>query len=120
MPIDDSWLDTWSADIEQRAQRAKALAQQMAGVSATASTPDSAIRVKVDNGGVIQDLVLGEGAMRMRPNDLAAAILATARRAQADLARRAAAIVDQTIGLDTESGRAVLLAYQQRFAADGS
>ena len=50
--------------------------------------------------------------------DLAAAILQVVRRAQAGLVDQVAAAIEETVGLGSETGRAVLDSFAHRFAAD--
>ena len=67
----------------------------------------------------IQGLTLDE-AIRERPAESTAReILATLRTAQDALATQAGAATAETVGRDSETGRAVLAAYAGRVADDG-
>ncbi len=108
-------LRTWSDRVAGRADGAAALADRVAGITATAVGADEAIRVTVGSSGALTDLQLTDRVQRMSGADLAAAIMRTARRAQANLTAQVAAAVDETIGVDSETGRAVLDSFEQRF-----
>ncbi len=120
MPLDDiaddaeRWVEDWSAAATARAAKAQALADQAAQVSVSAANPDGSVEVTVAASGAMTDLRLGE-AIRKRPVDeVAADILATMRRAQAKLAGRMAEIAAQTVGADSEAGRAVVAGFERR------
>jgi hypothetical protein len=59
--------------------------------------------------------VRGLGAPGLRGAELSRQILAVMRRAQADLSGQVAAQVRETVGADTETGRAVIHSFEARF-----
>ena len=68
---------------KRRKEAARTAERQALGVSGEASSADGAVRVAVDAGGMVTDLVLTAKAMRKEPGDLAGLITAVARQAAA-------------------------------------
>lgn len=66
------------------------------------------------SGGLV-GLRLEPGAARLPMDDLADAILRTMRRAQSRLVEQVADIAAQTVGADSESARAVIASFEQRY-----
>jgi hypothetical protein len=112
-------MRSWSAQVSGRTAAAAALADRVASLSASATGAGGAIRATVASSGILTGLELGE--VRLTGADLAAEIIRTMCRAQAGLTERVAEAVDETVGADTETGRAVLDSFAQRFpdAPDG-
>ncbi|GAA0796641.1 YbaB/EbfC family nucleoid-associated protein [Spirilliplanes yamanashiensis] len=108
-------LRAWSARPSGRADAAAALADRVAGISATATGAGDAIRVTVGSSGALTDLQLADRVQRMTGAELAGEIVRTMRRAQANLTTQVAAAVDDTVGGESETGRAVLDSFAQRF-----
>lgn len=118
--LDDAeeWVRSWSSQVSGRAEAAAALADRVAGLTASATGDGGAIRVTVGSSGNVTGLALEDRVQRLPGQDLAAEILRTMRRAQAGLPERVAEAVDETVGADTETGRAVLASFAQRFPAE--
>ena len=93
-----------------RAERAATLSRRVAALTGAAESPDGSIRVTVDASGRMSTLSLSD-------EDLARRVRAVLRRAQADLARQVAVQVSETVGADSETGRAVLHSFETRFPA---
>jgi DNA-binding protein YbaB len=113
------WVDGWQATIEAQAERAKAMAARVAGLEIGAVSDNGLVEVVVTSTGALSDLRLDEAVRRQPAADTAAQVLATMRAAQASLARRVAAAVEETVGRDSEVGRAVIDAYARRGVTDG-
>lgn len=111
----EEWVRSWTAQVSAQAEAAATLADRVAGLSATATGVDGAVRVTVASTGAVTDLRLDDRVHRLSGADLAAQILAAMRRAQAGLADQVAAAVRDTVGPDSESGRAVLHSFAHRF-----
>jgi hypothetical protein len=118
--VDDAeeWVRSWSSQVSGRAEAAAALADRVAGLTAAASGADGAIRVTVASSGNITGLELADAVQQYAGADLAAQILQVMRQAQAGLRERVAEAVDETVGAETETGRAVLDSFAQRFPAE--
>ena len=115
--LDDAeeWVRSWSAQVSGRAEAAAALADRVAGLTSSAAGDDGNIRVTVASSGNVTGLELTDRVQRLSGADLSAEILRAMRRAQAGLAERVAQAVDETVGADTETGRAVLDSFTRRF-----
>lgn len=107
-----------SSQVSGRAEAAAALADRVAGLTSSATGEDGAITVTVASSGNVTGLMLQDRVQRLPGADLSAGILQVMRRAQAGLSERVAEAVDETVGADTETGRAVLDSFAQRFPAD--
>jgi hypothetical protein len=109
-------MRSWNAQVSGRTEAAAALADRVASLSASATGADGAIRATVASSGILTGLELGD--VGLTGEDLAAEILRTMRRAQAGLTERVAEAVDETVGADTETGKAVLESFAQRFPTE--
>jgi hypothetical protein len=107
-----------SPDAGRASGAATALADRMATLSSSADGDEGAIRVTVASSGNLTGLELDDRVQAYHGADLAAAILRVMRRAQAGLVDRVAAAVDETVGAGSETGRAVLDSFLQRFATN--
>ena len=79
---------------------------------------DGAVHVTVASTGAIVGLRLDERVRGLAVDELAREILTTTRRAQSRLADEVAGALTDTIGADSETGRAVLGTYAYRFPAE--
>jgi hypothetical protein len=118
LDADQDAMRSWSEQVSGRTEAAADLADRVATLSASAAGGDGAIRVTVSSSGVLTGLELDDRVHRLPSRDLAGEILRTMRRAQAGLAERVAAAVDETVGADTETGKAVLDSFAQRFPVE--
>jgi hypothetical protein len=107
-------VDDWQAGIEARAAQARELAARLVALTATARSEDGLVSVTVGSSGGITDLVLKEGIRDRPATDTARAILATLRSAQSSLTAAAPAAAADTVGADTETGKAVIASYVAR------
>ena len=98
-----AWLAAYEdrlQDVGGRAQRAQ---RALAGVTATVTSDDGAVTVTVNPAGALQALVLAEPAAGLTRDQLAATVLGTARKAQAEAARLAADAVAPLLGEGSEA-----------------
>ncbi|WP_442933298.1 YbaB/EbfC family nucleoid-associated protein [Micromonospora psammae] len=114
----EQWVAEWSASISERAERTQRLASRVAGTSAMASSPDGLVEVRVDSGGALSGLHLDNRITGWPASRVEALIIRTMRQAQAKLVAEVAAAVAETVGADTETGRAVLEGYSGRFGVE--
>ncbi|GAA0489343.1 hypothetical protein Ade02nite_73570 [Paractinoplanes deccanensis] len=94
------------------------LAERLATLTATATDDDGVVTVTVAGPGVVTGLRLDDQVRRLSGAALSAEILRTMRRAQAELAERVTAAVDETVGAGTEDGKALVDSYTQHFSDD--
>ena len=101
--------------VSGEAQAPAALTDRIAALTASATGAEGAIRVTVGGTGNLSGLALSDDVRRLPGADLSAQIMRAYRRAQAGLIDRVAEAVDETVGADSESGRAVLESFARRF-----
>ena len=114
----EEWVRSWSSQVSGRAEAAAALADRVAGLTASATGADGAVTVTVASSGNVTGLALADSVQRLGGAALAAQIMSVMRRAQAGLCDRVAEAVDETVGAGTETGRAVLANFARRFPAE--
>jgi hypothetical protein len=107
-------VDDWQAGIEERATQARALSARLGSLTATARSEDELVTVTVGASGVISGLSLEEGIRDQPADETARAILATLRAAQASLTKAATEATAETVGADSETGKAVIASYIAR------
>jgi DNA-binding protein YbaB len=95
-----------------------ALADRVATLSASATGDDGAVAVTVAGSGIVTALRLDDRVQRMAGDTLSAEILRTMRRAQAALTEQVAVAIEETVGVETETGKAVLDSFSQRFPVE--
>lgn len=113
----EDWLDAWVGQANEQAARSVELSRRVAAATGTAEGRDGAIRVTVGSAGQLERLELDERVPALSGPRLAEEIMAVMRRAQADLSGRVAEEVRATVGVDTETGRAVIHSFATRFPA---
>lgn len=113
----EEWLDSWVGQVNAQAQRSVDLSRRVAALTGSAQGRDGAIRVMVGSAGQVERLELDDRVHEVSGPRLAQEIMSVIRRAQAVLAGRVAEQVRETVGEDTETGRAVLHSFDSRFPA---
>jgi hypothetical protein len=111
----EEWLNTWTASVNAQAERAAQLTSRVAALTANAESNDGSIRVTVGSTGQIEKLTLDDRVQRLSGEELARQIMNVMRKAQASLSTLVSTEVAATVGVDTETGRAVIGSFEQRF-----
>jgi DNA-binding protein YbaB len=111
----DDWIDSWAASVSARAQAAQELSERVSMLLVSVSGRDGAVQVTVAGSGVMTDLRLDDRVLRWPASEIATQVMSVMRRAQASLASRVAEIADETVGADSETGRAVVDGFARRF-----
>ncbi len=111
-------VDDWQAGIEARAAQTRELAARLGALTATAQSDDELISVTVGASGAPTDLTLKEEIRERPAAETARAILATVRKAQASLTTAATAATAETVGADSETGKAIIASYAARQTPD--
>lgn len=110
----DRWVAGWQADIEDRAAQAKELSDRLARLTGSARSDDALIEVSVGASGAVTELRLHEDIRRQPADRTAREILETMRAGQAALTAQVSAAVAETVGAETEVGRAVVASFISR------
>ncbi len=111
----ERWVDDWEQQAQERARRAQALAQRVSQLSCTARSPSGFVEVTVSSAGVLTGLRLDERVRQQPAARTAEEVLATLRQALSQLATEVRQATADTIGLDTETGQAVVSRLTGRF-----
>lgn len=112
----EDWLDSWTAGISARANQTAQLANGVAALEGAASSCGGSIRATVDASGLLTRLHLDDNVLRqMQGHELSRHIMATVHKAQTNLASQVAEQVKNTVGIDSETGRAVINSFTHRF-----
>lgn len=111
----EDWVRAWSASVSERAAQAQELSRRVAELTATAAGGGGAVRVTVSASGVPTELRLDDRVRNWPAARIAAEIMATMRRAQARLSGAVAEVAAQTVGVGSETARAVVASYTARF-----
>jgi len=113
----DEWVRSWTAQASARAEAAQQMSDRVTGLTSVATAADGAIKVTVAGSGVVTGLELDDRVQRMSGRELAAEILKAMQKAQAGLTEKVVAVVQETVGGETETGRAVIGSFERRFPA---
>jgi DNA-binding protein YbaB len=102
-------VDRWAQGLADKAQRYQAAQQETEQLRLTASSANGVVRVTVGADGNVTGLELGNKVRTMPPEDLAAQILDTMRRAQAGIADRVSEVMTAQLGDEDQQTRAEML-----------
>lgn len=94
----DEWLASYRGRLADVAARAARAGAALAGIEGTASSRDGAVTATVGPAGALLRLVLSERSADLTRAQLAAAVVATARDAHGEAARRATVAVEPLVG----------------------
>lgn len=98
------WLPSYRERLSEIKARADAARRALSGLEGTAATRDGAVTVTVAPTGALRRLVLTERAEQLSRTQLAEAVLETARRAHAHVARDVQDVLAPLVGA-SEAGR---------------
>ena len=115
--IDDAeeWLRSWTAQASARAEAAQQMSERVAALTSEVSAADGAIKVTVAGSGMLTGLQLDDRVQQMSGRALSEEIMRAITRAQAGLTEKVADVVRDTVGAETETGRAVVGSFERRF-----
>ncbi|WP_367130330.1 YbaB/EbfC family nucleoid-associated protein [Saccharothrix sp. HUAS TT1] len=108
------FVDDWERDAEQKAARYASMRQEVERISITASAAGGAVSVTIGPNGIPSAVTMTDGVSRLRPEQVAAAVMEAMRQAQARYPAELARVVGETVG-DTESGRHVVAVAERNF-----
>lgn len=107
-------VDDWERNAEEKAARYESMRQEVERISITASAAGGAVSVTVGPNGIPSGVAMTDGVSRLRPEQIAAAVMEAMRKAQAAYPSELARIVGETVG-DTESGRHIVAVAERNF-----
>lgn len=97
------WLDSYQQEVTDITQRAEEAKSQLQEISATLTSSDGAVTITVNTSGALQKLSFGAKAESLSREKLAASVLSTAHRAQAQAAQQVTAVMAPLIGEDSDA-----------------
>lgn len=109
----EEWLNSWASQVDAQAERAVELSRRVAALTGSAAGRDGAIRVTVGSAGQVEILDLDDRVHEMSGPQLAREIVMV----KAALSVKVADQVQETVGADSEAGRAVIDSFEARFPA---
>lgn len=113
-------VDQWESSLTERAAKASALSQRLAGLMVTAHSDDGLVDATVDSSGALIGLRLDEQTRAQPASRTAEQILAVTRAARDDLVRQASAVTVEALGTDDPAGEAIIEAYERRLRTAGT
>lgn len=102
-------IQQWAQGFAEKAQRYQEVQAQTEQLRLSASSPDGRIKVTVRADGSVTDLEFTDKVRSMPPNELAAQILSTMHRAQADIAGKVGETMAATLGDEDQQTRSMML-----------
>lgn len=96
-------IEPASAGMPEIARRAAEAKARLEHISATATSADGAVTVTVNTSGALQELTFGPRADELPRTRLAAAVVATAKRAQVQAAQQLTSVMAPVIGADSDA-----------------
>src|SRR5689334_9411234 len=97
--VSDDLLRSFELRAEEQAAQARRLSARIEQSTATAESTGGEVTVTVDSTGGLAALRFGAAAERLPLDRLAALVLETSRRAQAEIAKQVGDLVSDTYGL---------------------
>jgi len=107
-------IDEWERSLSHRAEQARELARRTAGLTATARSRDGLVEVTVGAEGRVERIHLDEGIRRQSAEDTEKTLMETLRAANALLIQQFEKATADTVGIETETGRMLMLGLRKR------
>lgn len=105
-------LEAWKARAEQRAADTQAAAEGLQAIRVTASDDNGMITVTISHSGDLLDVQANDRITRQPAEYTARAMLQAYQNAKRQLAEAAAAVVRETVGDDSPTGRALMAGFK--------
>ncbi|MGH8791271.1 MAG: YbaB/EbfC family nucleoid-associated protein [Stackebrandtia sp.] len=113
-----AWIRDWRRRADKTLLDSQSLARRMESLSLTAVNKQRNVLVTVDGNGAVQELRLEKSIQNLPADAIAAEIMNTMRRAQAQLVEAARQVVKATVGVESEIGKAALASFCRRFESE--
>ncbi len=108
-------IERWAAQVHAKAETYKTLTSEMSKITGRSEAANGAIRVTVNQAGLVTDLSLSDDVRSMRGSRLSAEIMTAIRRAQAALGDQVVDLMKQRVGDDAETIATIASSYAQQF-----
>jgi DNA-binding protein YbaB len=108
-------VDDWAARAERQTALTVELSERLRKAQASAESRGGEVVITVDHSGGLAAISLSEPAMRLSAGALGEMVLATSRRAQANLAEQINDMVGTLYGTESETASFIGKAYAEQF-----
>lgn len=113
-------VDKWQAGFEERAAQANAMAGRVAELSATARSRSGLVSVTVDGSARVTGLRLDDRELQhLSAEEVEREILQTIQAAYAELTERVRQAAAETLGEESELGRAIVASFANPLTPPG-
>jgi DNA-binding protein YbaB len=112
----EQMIDQWERNAAEKAARYENMRQEVEQISITESAADGAVRVTVGHNGIPTGVEMTDGVSRLRPEEIAAAVMQAMTRAQGRYPAELARVMGETVG-DDAATRHILDVAEQNFPA---
>ncbi|MFL6145090.1 MAG: YbaB/EbfC family nucleoid-associated protein [Labedaea sp.] len=110
-------MANWNKQIQERAERYRAMARRLDEQTVTETSADKAVAVTLSSRGMLTDMTLTDAAAAKGMAQLATLIMTTARRAQARIPELLRQTMADTVGTDGPTASRLLAEARQHFPA---
>lgn len=114
----DAMLANFRRQIDEKLQQADRMETAAAEIRVIGTSPDSSVRVTVDNTGNLTDLQLTQDALGRTPEEVSGLIVATLRQAQAGIADQVKEAMEPMLGADSQTMDMLMSGYHNRFGVE--
>lgn len=116
----DDWLDEWKQNTARRLEESQMMVARMEKLKATVTSTDGKVTVTVNAHGIVTDLKLREDVKGDNAERTQATIMSTMAKARNELGKTAAQVVKDTVGHDSETGKAIMAGFRKRLHKPGN
>lgn len=109
-------VDDWERNAAENARRYQNMQAEVERISITESAADGAVRVTVGANGIPSNVEMTDRVSRMRPDEIAAAVMQAMTKAQSRYPAELARIMGETVG-DTAAAQHILATARASFPA---
>ncbi|CAM3200307.1 hypothetical protein STSO111631_06495 [Stackebrandtia soli] len=108
------WIDDWKRRADKLRDDTLEMAEKMERLSVSSVNGDNDIRVTVNSQGVVTEIRFKESVRDKPADDIAQQVLSTMRAAQNKVIEGARLVMEQTVGTESETGRAIVSGLEQQ------
>jgi DNA-binding protein YbaB len=111
-------LEERQARFAAMATQTQEMAERLKELSVTVADPNGLVTVRVDANGSLTGIELSPRIQRTSPDVVSHTIMETLAEAKSRLLEQTGEVISDTIGADSETGKAVTQNLRERFGAD--
>jgi DNA-binding protein YbaB len=112
-------MQAWKGRIDRLAADTQTMSHQVGQLRVTASDNDDLVDVTIDSSGALTDIQFTQRVLRMAPEDVTRAVLEAAGAARLKAAERVQEVIAETMGPQSQSGRAIAERMASRLRGAG-